>query len=42
LIPDDYILAIGDNEPFEPYSTPEVSEITDCVSVFFPMDLIGQ
>jgi len=34
-------LALGDEEAFEPYSTPEVKDIVDCVSVFFPMDLIG-
>jgi len=42
LIPDDYILAIGASEAYMPYSTPDVSEIVDCVSVFYPMDLIGQ
>jgi len=39
---DDYILAIGADEAFLPYARPNVDEIVDCVSVFYPMDLVGE
>jgi len=42
LVADDYILAIGADEAFLPYATPDVDQIVDCVSVFYPMDLIGE
>jgi len=42
LSPVDYVLTITSSESNLPYSTPEVEDIQDCVSVFYPMDLSDQ